>query len=260
VITQLVDQLNRTDLWPGPQVDTLFNDLVAFATSAGRDHPTLMDPDRLALIHRICATGEANLEDYWSGEILNRSERLTDFPYLHNYQALARAEYQALTSWVSGPLRHIVFVGCGPLPLTALELCAIDPQLRITCLDIDPTAANRAREVMNVLAAPQHRVQVACADAFDHDHTDADAVLIAALVGDTSSEKLHLLEQIASTLSPHVLLAARSVPDDGRQLLYPRIDPTIAATTVTVISEWDPPPGVINSLLLLKARSGPRRS
>jgi hypothetical protein len=107
--------------------------------------------------------------------------------------------------------------------------------------------------VIEVLAAPGRRLLVRCADAADHDYADADAVVIAALVGATSAEKLQLLGQIAGTLAPGILLAARSVPDDGRQLLYPRIDPAVAATTVTVLGEWVPPPGVINSLLLLTA-------
>jgi hypothetical protein len=255
VITSLIDQLNRTDLCPGPEVDTLFGDLVSLATTAGKQHPTIADPDRLAEVRRICALGEANLENYWSHEILSRPARFNDFPYLDNYRALARAEHQALTSWAAGPLRHVVFAGCGPLPLTALELSAIDPGLRITCLDIDPTAVHRARDVVQMLAVPDHQVQVLCADAAGHDYTGADAVVIAALVGATSTEKVRLLERIAATLAPGVLLAARSVPDDGRQLLYPRIDPTIAATTICVLDEWSPPPGVINSLLLLASLS-----
>lgn len=251
MIAQLIDQLNRTDLRPGPEVNTLFGDLVTLAKTAGGKHPTIADPDRLAEVRRICALGEANLEDYWSSEILSRPARLDDFPYLDNYRALARAEYEALTYSVARPLRHVVFAGCGPLPLTALELCVIDPGLRITCLDVDPAAAQRARDVIEILAAPGHRIHVLCADAADHDYADADAVVIAALVGSTSAEKLQLLEQIAATLAPGILLAARSVPDDGRQLLYPRIDPAVAATAVTVLGEWVPPPGVINSLLLL---------
>jgi hypothetical protein len=45
------------------------------------------------------------------------------------------------------------------------------------------------------------------------------------------------------------------VPDDGRQLLYPRLDPADAGwagTAVTLPTEWLPPPGVINSLLLMR--------
>jgi hypothetical protein len=251
VIRQLVDQLNRTDLQPGPEVDLLFNDLVAIAVTAGRDHPAIHDPVALAEIRHLCAVGETRLEAYWAAEILSHPARLADFPYLNNYRALARAEYRALSACVPGLLRHVVFAGCGPLPLTALELRAIDPALRITCLDLDPTAAQRAREVIDVLAPPDHRILVLCTDAVDHDYAGADAVVIAALVGVTPAEKLHLLERIASTLSPDVLLAARSVPDDGRQLLYPRIDPATAGATVTVLGEWSPPPGVINSLLLI---------
>jgi hypothetical protein len=48
-----------------------------------------------------------------------------------------------------------------------------------------------------------------------------------------------------------VLLAAHSAPDDGRQLLYPRIDPATTGSTVTVLGERTPQPGVINLLLLL---------
>jgi hypothetical protein len=253
VITQLVEQLKDTDLWPSPGVDALFSALVATAVTAGRDHPTIRDAIALAELHQICAAGESRLEDFWSAEILTDPARLDAFPYLSNYRDLARAEHQALTAVAPGPLRHIIFAGCGPLPLTALELAVVDPELHITCLDIDDDAADRARDIVDALAPPSHRIVVRHIDAADHDYRTADAVIIAALVGATPDEKLHLIGKIASTLSPSALLAARSVPDDGRQLLYPRIDPTTTGSTVTVLGEWTPPPGVINSLLLLRA-------
>ena len=53
MITQLVEQLKDTDLWPSPDVDALFSALVATAVTAGRDHPTIRDAVALAVTTRI---------------------------------------------------------------------------------------------------------------------------------------------------------------------------------------------------------------
>ncbi len=254
-IEDVVHRLTLTDLAPSPQVDALFSSLVGAAAAAGGDHPLIHEPAGLALCRQVCAAGETKLEEFWARRILAEPAQLQHFPYLANYRHLARSEHLALSrtlAQLSGrALRHIVFAGCGPLPLTAIALGELEPSLRITCLDVDPAAAATARRI-GALLAPG-RIDVVAADARDHTYRGVDAVLVAALVGETPAEKLGLLRAVAAGLEPGVLLAARSVPADGRQLLYARLEPAgLAVSELEVIGEWLPPAGVINSLLLLR--------
>ena len=254
-VGSIIEQLNRTDLHPSTQVNALFSALVSLSTVISRTHPVLQDAAAVARLRVLCAQGETHLEEFWAREILPDPARLAAFPYLDNYQSLARAEHHALSTASSRPLRHIVFAGCGPLPLTPLELHRIAPHLRITCLDNNYAATTQARAIIRAVAGPHSPITVICTDAADYDYSDADVVLVAALVGTTTTEKLNLLRQITATCPPEATLAARSVPDDGRQLLYTRLDPKDLADIHGPPQEWLPPRGVINSLIIMGGRA-----
>lgn len=198
--------------------------------------------------------GEARLETFWADRVIADPGRLKDFPYLDSYRLLADGEHHALSLALGRTPTSVAFVGSGPFPLTAIELHRLDPQLRITCLDRDPVALARGARAAAVLCSDPSRLRFLHADADDFDYSGHDAVVTAALVGLTRATKRSLLGSVARTLRPDAVLAARSVPSDGRQWLYLRIEPADVPDRLTLIGEWEPPPGVLNSLLLLRTR------
>jgi nicotianamine synthase len=249
-VTDLVDELARTDLRPGPRVDALFRALVAAAVAMVPGDVTLDDHVLVNAVQRLCAQGETHLESLWADLVTADPDRLADFPYLDNYEALVAFEYEALTHWLGRRPRSVAVVGSGPLPLTAVLLHRLAPGLRVTCLDRDASALARGRRVASVLGTDG--VTHVHADACRHDYSSYDVVMVAALVGSTPAVKLAVLGAVADTSPRTALLAARSVPADGRRLLYPRIDEACMPGTVAVLDEHHPPPGVINSLVLLR--------
>ena len=251
-VLALVGELARTDLRPGPRVDGLFRALVATAVRMAPDDVTLDDAALASTVQALCARGETHLESEWADRVADVPDRLGGFPYLDNYRQLVAFEHGAMTSWLRRRPRSVAVVGSGPLPLTAVLLAHLDPALRLTCLDRDPVASRRGERVLSALDV--HGVRHVTADASDHDYARYDVVVVAALVGMTPMAKEAVLRAVAATASPMSLVAARSVPADGRRLLYPRIDPACVPATVDVLAEHHPPPGVVNSLVVLRPR------
>lgn len=253
-IRSIAARLAATDLRPGPVVNALFQDLVAAACTVPRDYPECVPPQAMVNLQRLCSRGEANLEAHWARRIVGAPGAVEKFPYLDNYRQLIAVERDAIVDALGRAPRTLVFAGSGPLPLSAVLLARLVPGLQITCLDSDRRALRLGRRVARALAGAQDRsaLRFVRANAAGYDYSGYDVVVVAALVGLTSTEKTAVLTRVAGTLSPGSLLAARSVPADGRRLLYPRIDHCAIPTALAVLGETTPPSGLINSLLLMQ--------
>ena len=254
-IGEIVVRLERTDLMPGPRTDDLFRRLVAIACTATGDDVLRLNPGLRARIRHLCARGEANLEAAWAHRVAAHPASVQGFPYLDHYASLAAAEYIAIVQALGRSPRHLVFVGSGPLPLSVVMLHRLATEMSITCLDRDHRAVHSGRSVARALTGDGSRLRFTRCDAAGYDYSAADVVVVAALVGTTLRQKRALLARIAKSLDADALLAARSVPADGRQLLYLRIDPKGVPSGLHVLGEWAPPPQVINSVLLLTTGS-----
>lgn len=259
-IAALAAQLAGTDLRPGRLVDDLFGRLVeaAVTTDAG-DHGSDLCPRLFCTVQQLCARGEGHLEWLWAERVLADPAVVERFPYLDNYRLLAEAEYRAIRRSLDGPPGRLVFVGSGPLPLTAVLLSRAEPDLEITCVDRDAAAVRTGKAVAGALSGGSSKLRFVHADAGRFDYSGFDIAVLAALVGTRASDKAAVLAGVARSMRDGALLAARSVPADGRRLLYPRIEPAVVPAGLAVLGEWAPPPGVINSLLLMRVDSGSGR-
>jgi hypothetical protein len=247
-VTGAVAGLEATDLRPGPVVDALFGSLVRAALALPADHPGIERAG--ARVRDLCARGEARLESRWAHRVIADPASLRAFPYLANYVALVRGEWEALTAALGRRPRRVAFVGSGPLPLSALLLHRLAPDVAVTCVDRDPDAVTLGCRVASSLGCDSSPAFVET-EADDLDAGAFDVVVVAALVGITPAEKRAAVTALASGLGRDALLAVRSVPADGRQLLYPRLAATDVPAGLLFVGEWIPPPPVINSLVLL---------
>jgi hypothetical protein len=126
----------------------------------------------------------------------------------------------------------------------------LSPGLDVTCLDLDSEAIADAERVLDRLD-DSWGCTLEIADARTYDYSSADLVMLAALVGQSEESKFAVLDRIGRSAPPHAVVAARTVPSDGRQLLYRRIDPGDVPRSLSVLGEHHPPPGVVNSLLVM---------
>ncbi len=105
----------------------------------------------------------------------------------------------------------MVDAGCGPLPLYALMAAFKDPNISITCLEINPLAAAMAEDVVKKFGL-QNRISVICTDATRYQHARPIDLLISETmhVGLTGGE---YLVQIFHNLAPQVREDGALIPE-----------------------------------------------
>jgi nicotianamine synthase len=228
--------LARPHLVPEPATNELFGALVSLAIdpAAARDADAVLgDPavERLLpSLRRLCAEGEFELERSWARRIVDHPDpraELARFPYHRNYGDLTRLEHHTVAGLTSSPVRRVLFIGSGPLPLTSLLLaerhgCEVDN------LDREPDAVRLGAEVATEVGEPGLRFRFRAGDVLDgrdgYDWESYDLVYLAALAGLDPDTKRRLLGHLARRLRPGTLVLARSA-HSLRGLLYPVLDP-----------------------------------
>ncbi len=105
----------------------------------------------------------------------------------------------------------MVDAGCGPLPLYALMAAFKDPNIRVTCLEINPVAVAMARDMVQKFGF-QDRIEVLHTDATKYQHTQPIDLLISETmnVGLTGGEHL---AQIFRNLAPQVREDGALIPE-----------------------------------------------
>ncbi|MZQ86749.1 nicotianamine synthase [Paenibacillus sp. 5J-6] len=152
-----------------------------------------------------------------------------------NYESLVGEELKQLRK-ISRPeeiTSPIVFVGSGPLPLSAL-LLHLRWNVSVICLDIDPDACKAARFMMERINLSEN-VQVVHRDGAEFDYADYQHVFIASLV----TQKDKVLEQIRQS-NPGALVAIRTA-EGIRRLMYEAInEEAIAAAGWQLLGRTSP--------------------
>lgn len=256
-IVHVTDELAALPhLRPDPRTNALFGDLVQAVLSApdrqARDilaHPEV--DSRGSTIRDLSARGETALEHAWAQHIATATDpraALATFPYLDNYDRLTALEVRLLTH-AGGLPKSVAVLGCGPLPLSALGY-ADALGCPVVGMDRDPAAVLLGQQVCAQVASATVRVEQA--DAVEVDLAGYDAVVLAALVGETTSAKATLLHRLASTMQPGAMLLARSARG-LRTLLYPPVD-LREMPGFEVLEVVHPTDDVINSVVVARRR------
>ena len=254
-IVRLTDQLAALPhLRPDPHTNALFGELVQTVLAAPDRqaleilaHPEV--EDRKNAVRDLSARGETALEHTWAERIATAPDpasALSEFPYLGNYHRLTALEVRLLTH-AGGTPTSVAVLGCGPLPLSTVGY-ADELGCPVVGLDRDPVAVALARRVTARIGTP--RVRFEQADAADVDLAEHDAVVLAALVGETPSAKAVIIAQLAESMRPGAMLLARSARG-LRTLLYPPVD-LRAMPGFEVLEVVHPTDDVVNSVVVAR--------
>jgi nicotianamine synthase len=147
-------------------------------------------------------------------------DRLVKFPYFNNYVDLTRLELGAISAVDTTPIRKIVFIGSGSLPMTSLQLTYIlSPGIEILNIDHDPLAISQSLTLCERLGIKGKGMEFLCSDAGACDLTGFDVVYLAALIGSTQHEKEALLIDIVAKMRKGAILVVRSA-HGLRRVLY----------------------------------------
>jgi len=234
IISQQLHTISQTlagflSLAPTPAVNDTFAHLVSLVTNTPDELAEMVLRSAevqplLSSLQSYAAAGETALEEYWAHEFLSCSvltyEDLKGFPYFHNYEALAALEVAALRTHVS-ITEPILFVGGGPLPLSAI-IFAQQYGLRVHIIDNNPVAVATSQALIQRLGLASS-ITVSNADIRAYapqEHT----IFLAAMVGRTICEKQAIYAHLATVTDPAVTIVSRSVTGLGVSLYPPKPD------------------------------------
>jgi nicotianamine synthase len=183
----------------------------------------------------------------------NPHHGLREFVYASNYHDLARREVAIMRSHAAVELKTSACIGSGPLPLTSVHYALHGIEVTHN-VDSDPVAASTGSAL---LAALGTRGAYIVDDASTVTLAPSvDAVLLAALVGSNTAEKLRIIKNLAQYIVDGGILAVRSA-SGPRALLYPpfewaAIAMELKALKLELVGHYEPHDAVINSLVVFR--------
>ncbi len=139
--------LSLKTLKPSKETNQAFSELVKFGENSFNEI-SLKDEEVLKL-RKLSCQAEYEMELFWADKIIhskNPNKELENFWYYKNYQDLVTLEYLNIFN-ISNKIKKVLFVGGGPLPLTAIIL-AIKFNLKCSVLEKDEMSFVRAKEVV----------------------------------------------------------------------------------------------------------------
>jgi nicotianamine synthase len=244
-------------LSPAPNVNAAFTSLVQLTSGVSADVAidVLSDAEIINILptlRAMCSEGEGHLESYWAMKIIESEHptiALEDFPYYGNYLKLTEMEYRSLSLIGNRPLKRVLFIGSGPLPLSAI-LMAQQFGLTVDSIDNDASAVDISTKLINRLGLG-NALSIRQADAVSYEHYGYyDAVFLASLVGLDPDAKQTIIATIQKQMKQGGLLIARTA-HGLRTLLYPEIDiDLIKGLDAQVIIQ--PLNEVVNSVIILE--------
>jgi nicotianamine synthase len=233
---------------PNKVTNKLFSGLVKLAVNQ-KQKKTLSEAE-CEKLREICSKAESEMEYFWAKKIssaINPKESLKSFWYYENYEKLAELEWNSLAS--CGSLLHnhkkSVFIGSGPLPLTAIIL-AKKHKIKFLLVDIDERALTTSRTLIKRLGLSRY-FTYSSKNFESIDFRPFQMVFLAALVGQESKEKT--TQDLFEMLEKGTHLLCRSVYDN-RDLLYKPLD--LYRLKVLPIREIRTYDEIINSILIYK--------
>lgn len=191
----------------------LFEELIALTAPSDFTlaREILADPKITAIQHDLrifCAAGETILELHTAQEIIKSADpwkTLKSFRYFANYQHLAALETGGLRLILPNPIKNALFIGSGPLPLSAILLAL--QGIHVTCIERDFRAAALSKKLIRRLELSKS-ISIQKKDLFGVHNFAFDAVILAALVGTTPSEKTRATAHIRTRAPPKTPLSS----------------------------------------------------
>jgi nicotianamine synthase len=246
-LRSLYNQITQLeDLSPRPATNRLFSELVTFALSQERGDLTRGEVLKL---QKICSSAEYELEKFWAQKILaakNPHAALMKFPYHKNYAKLTQLEWLSLLGCTSHRAHRVVFIGGGPLPLTAMLLAQVYG-LQVTILEKEKEACLISRKLCAALGL-QKSVRIVQADAQSFTgYGKFNTFFVAALAGLDSKVKRTIIAKIQKAAPAHSHVLARS-SWGSREVLYRPFN--LKDHRVSAIVEVRPHNDVVNSFYI----------
>lgn len=246
---KIFDRILKLDtLKPSAKTNDAFSDLVAYCSD---NREVNLKQSQIKKLRKLSSVAEYEMEVYWANRILaskNPHKELETFWYYKNYEELVDLEYSNLSSLYK-KIRNVLFVGGGPLPLTAIVLSK-KYNLRCTILEKDTDSCATAIALVKKLELSKS-IKVLNMDAENYtDYNTYTVIYLAAMVGDDETKKSAIISLIHKKLQSGKVLLCRS-SHGTRKLLYTPIAKKLLKEVDPVL-EVRPYNSIINSFLILQ--------
>jgi nicotianamine synthase len=229
-------------LKPDEKVNKLFSHLVSCATSF-----TEKDLSYKNFFQEKAAFAEVEMEKFWAEKIITSAdpkETLLSFWYYKNYLDLTKLEYGSL-SLCHDHKKHknILFVGSGPLPLTAFFL-AKEFGCKVSVMDNNKESLEMSKKLFKKLGISD--AEFIFADAFTfRDYNKFETIFVAAMIESDKQSKEDFINMLGAVVKEHTHILVRSV-FHNRELLYKKFDVTKVFSLKSVL-EVRPKNEIVNS-------------
>lgn len=157
------------------------------------------------------AIEDFNLEAAFAARYLDGEVDLTDFPYYQSYVNTIEQESKLI-----GKPHRILFIGSGPVPLSAILFARKFPEAQIDIMDINKPALSTGDAVARK-AGVFIRSKIFTDAAKFVGYGSYDAIVLSLEAGPTENTKLGILNQLFSRVGPETTVLLRGSRDMGGQ-------------------------------------------
>ena len=240
--------LKLDSLKPSKKANDAFSDLVKFCED---NNDVSLKEDQIQKLRGLSSIAEYEMEIYWAKKILeskNGNKELEKFWYYKNYEQLVDLEYSNITCLYK-KVHSVLFIGGGPLPLTAIVLCR-KHNLTCTILERDLSSHSISVKLIEKLGLSD-KVKIIKTDAESYSgYGKFDIIYLAAMVGHDEKAKSTVISLIHNKLQKGKVLLCRS-SHGTRKLLYTPIAKKLLKE-INPVLEVRPYNSIINSFFILQ--------
>jgi len=172
--------------------------------SVPRYYKTLREQPALA-----SAIRDFQLEERFARQYLAGRAKLSDFPYYKSYVSTIAAE----AAFLREPKR-ILFIGSGPVPLSAILFARKFPRAQVDIMDVDPAALHTGATVARKAGTPLGR-ELSMDAATCPTYPEYDVVVMSLEAGPTETSKRAVLSNLFSCVGRDAIVLLRGSRDAG---------------------------------------------
>lgn len=211
-IDKLSSKLDINNLQPNFKNNKIFSEIVSLILEPNVQFDTQDNHQYSSLFEEFPKT--ANAAEF---ELECKCQNCKDYPYLQNYKDLVKYEIQSLQSLGKTNFKNILFLGCGPLPISSQYYLEHFINSVITNLDKSLKAINLAKNHF-----PCHKYKVADIKNINSLYLGQfDLVIIAAGIGTSIEDKSILIHNLISQKPSDTVFLLRDSPKLSSILYFP---------------------------------------
>jgi nicotianamine synthase len=241
--------INLNSLKPSKETNSAFSDLVKYCKENRAIH---LKKYQINELRKLSSVAEYEMELYWAKRIVLSKEptqEIKQFWYYTNYEQLVDLEYSNVRYVYYKNIETVLFVGGGPLPLTAILLCE-KYDIKSTILEKDKLSYEISLALIEKLKLGNKVKVINIAAEKYSDYDKFNLVYLASLVGNSAPNKNKIINTIYTSIQKDCLLLCRS-SHGTRTLLYASISKTLLKKIRPVL-EVRPYNSIINSFFILQ--------